>query len=276
MKQVSLTAEEVLAGYDTVSVLYPHVPPVSLWRAWEYIGYRRYHLPEPILDMGCGDGQFFKLVWPQSSHVIGVDADPQSAIRAQNSGVYKQVYTAFAHEAPFESQSFASAFANCALEHMDHLPQVLENIYRGLMPGGVFLFSVVTEKFTEWTTLPDLIKGMGNAVWANELQAAHETYHHLVNPLPYPEWALQLETAGFEVLEHIPIVPELTSRLFLFLDNVWHIKNSRGEIGNDLIAHFEKIPNFAKRFRDFFAGVLGLESNWDVGSGAIFFARKPV
>lgn len=189
------------------------------WWAWEYAVYQRYVLPEPVLDGSCGDGCFLRLVWPQIFDVIGVDVDPGAADMAQRSGIYSKVHIAPAHALAFEPERFASAFANCSLEHMDHLSEVLNRICRSLRPSGSFLVGVVTDKFLEWAMLPLLMDYVGEAACARALQADYEAYHHLVNRLPPEAWVEHLEKAGFEVLEHTPIVPELTSRLFLFLDH---------------------------------------------------------
>jgi len=274
MKQLTLSVEEVLKGYDAVWPLYPYVPPMNLWRAWEYIAYKRYVLPEPMLDIGCGDGGFFRLIWPDIKKVVGVDREPAVVKAAEQSGIYSQVYLTEAHQLAVPPESFASAFANCSLEHMSHLPEVLKIIYHSLQPGGLFLFSVVTDKFIKWASLPLLIAEMGDQNWSQKLQDAHEIYHHLVNPLPNAEWVKQLEMTGFEVIDLISIMPELTSKLFLFLDNTWHVKNPRGEIGDALHGYLSKIPNFPQAFREIFSGILKMERDWNVGSGTVFLARK--
>jgi SAM-dependent methyltransferase len=274
MKQNLLSLEEVLAGYDAVNQLYPYVPPMCIWRAWEYAAYQRYTLPEPVLDIGCGDGQFFQLVWPQIRDVVGMDIAPSVAEAARQSGVYREVHMAPAHRMPVPLESFASAFANCSLEHMDHLPEVLSSICRSLRPEGLFLLSVVTDKFLEWAALPLLVDRIGEPSWARALQANYEAYHHLVNPLPLEVWIEHLEKAGFEVLEHIPIMPEMTSRLFLFLDHLWHVRRPGGELGDALYAHLMTLPNFPQAFWQVLAGILQMERDWSTGSGAVFLARR--
>src|SRR6185503_14601243 len=109
MKQSQLSLAEVLAGYDAVSQLYPYVPSLLLWRAWEYAAYQRYSLPEPVLDIGCGDGRYFQLVWPQIREVVGVDMDPGVADAARRSGVYRAVHETPAHQLPTPQAHFASA-----------------------------------------------------------------------------------------------------------------------------------------------------------------------
>jgi SAM-dependent methyltransferase len=248
---------------------------MSIWRSWEYAAYQQYELPEPVLDIGCGDGQFFRLAWPRTTNVVGIDVDQKVADIALRSRVYRTVIVAGADQLPLANDSFGSVFANCSLEHMTHLPEVLTSIYCCLRPGGIFLLSVVTDKFLQWTTLPLLVANIGDPERAAVLQAEHVSYHNLVNVLPPKSWIDYLATAGFEILEHIPIVPEITSHLFLLLDQLWHLQRpKRGELGEDLHNYLKLIPHFPRVFRDVYAGVLSMEQNWSIGSGAIFLARR--
>lgn len=274
VQQTHLSKQEVLAGYDAVSSLYPHIPPLLLWRAWEYAAYRRYSLAEPVIDVGCGDGRYFRLVWPDTQQVIGVDMDPNIANAARKSGVYTEVHVAPAHNLPTPDQHFGSAFANCALEHMDNLDSVLASIFRTVKPGGTFIMSVVTDKFLAWTSLPLLLERLGLPEPAAELQQSHTDYHHLVNPFAPEVWAEYLTRAGFEVLEHIPIVPEQTSRLFLFLDQLWHVRQARGELGGSLQTYTQNLPRFPQALRQILSGFMEMEQDWSLGSGAIFYARR--
>jgi SAM-dependent methyltransferase len=188
--------------------------------------------------------------------------------------VYQEVYAVPAHQLPAHLENFASAFANCSLEHMDHLPEVMSSIRGSLKPGGYFLLSVVTDKFLEWATLPLLVREVGDPTHAQNVEAEYQAYHHLVNPLPVMLWMEHLERAGFKVLEHVPIVPELTSRLFLFLDHLWHIRRPGGELGDVLFSYMGSLPNFLPAFRQILANVLHMERDWSTGSGAVFWARR--
>jgi SAM-dependent methyltransferase len=274
LQQRQLSPEAVLAGYDAVRRLYPHVPPLLLWRSWEYAAYQHYKLDQPVLDIGCGDGRYFQLVWPEVRDVIGVDMDADVADAARRSAVYREVVVAPAHRIPLPKESFASAFANCALEHMDHLDEVLAAIGNCLRPGGAFLLSVVTDKFLEWQTLPPLIERVGEPERARTLREAYRSYHHLVNPFAPDVWIERLEQAGFEVLEHTPIVPEITSRLFLLLDHLWHVEGLEGELGMGMHRYLRKFERFPQGFRQIIAGMLDMEHDWLTGSGAVLWVRK--
>lgn len=274
MKQHLLSPVEVLSGYDAVSLLYPHIPPMCVWRAWEYAAYQRYELSEPVLDVGCGDGQFFRVVWPKVVDVIGVDSDSGIVIAPRRSRMYREVLVARAHKLPVSPESFSSAFSNCSLEHMDDLPEVLRSIHRSLRPNGIFLLSVVTDNLLKWATLPGLAGHIGEPERALLLQAEYEAYHHLLNPLPLKSWIGHIEEAGFDVVENLPIVPEMTSRLFLFLDHLWHVKRPNGELGDVLHQYLTRIPKFGQGFKEILSGVLQMERDWATGSGAILLARR--
>lgn len=279
MKTVLLPFSEVLAGYDAISALYPHIPPMCIWRGWEHAGYRRHQLACPVLDIGCGDGQVFRLLWPEVSEVVGVDMDASAVEAARASGVYHAAHQVAAGQMDrvLEPSAFASAFANCSLEHMDDLPRVMANVYRSLRPGGIFLFSVVTEKWLEWTTLGQVLELCGEPVRAADINRQHRDYHHLVNGLTVDGWTSHLKSAGFEVLEHMPIVPEVTARLVIFFDQLWHVPNEKsptGEVGGMIHPMIMSLPNFPTAFRSVVEGMLKMERDPAIGAGAIFVARK--
>jgi ubiquinone/menaquinone biosynthesis C-methylase UbiE len=269
-----ISDKELDKAYRETSRLYPLVPSLSIWRAWELAAYRRYTLQEPILDVGCGDGLYFKLVWPSVRQVTGVDINPVSLREAEKSGVYQAVHECSALKMPFQEASFSAAFANCSLEHMDDLPGVLRSIAGVLKPGGGFLCSVVTDKFVEWSMMPLLAEAMGDARNAQRLKEQYLTYHHLVSAFPPEGWISQFEASGFEVLDQIPIVPELLGRLFLFIDTLWHMPHGNTEVGDALVPHFRKWVHFPEAMGELMQTLLKAEPDRTVACGAVFYARK--
>ena len=271
-----LTPAEVLAAYDEVSRLYPHIPSMSAWRSWELAAYRRFPLTGPTLDVGCGNGSYFSLVWPDLTAVTGIDLDPAAVAEARRSGIYREVQQAPAHQLSAAPGSFSSAFANCSLEHMDALPEVLRAVHAALQPGGTFLFSVVTDRFITWSLVPLLLRKLGLPDQAAALQREHEHYHHLVNPFTPERWAAELRAAGFAQIRHVPIVPELTGRLFVLLDQLWHVPQpAGGELGAELHQYFAGLPDFVGGYRDLLAALLRMEAAPGIGAGAVFAARRP-
>lgn len=276
MQKEYLCADEVLLGYDAVCSLYAHVPPLSHWRAWEYAAYRKFQLDGRVLDLGCGDGRYFRLVWPHVTDVIGVDQEPVVAELGRQSGVYREIHVAPAHQIPEPDASFDHVFANCSLEHMDHLDAVLAEIHRCLKPGGTLLCSVVTDRFVQWSVLPNFVALAGFNEAAAALQKDFFEYHHLANPLSVSEWEESFNRVGLVAEEHVPILPKHNSGIFLLMDGLWHVKNARGgEMGDVIFPFLSANANFPRAFRKVFGGLLEMETDWEDCSGAVFLVRKP-
>jgi ubiquinone/menaquinone biosynthesis C-methylase UbiE len=276
MNCVKLKAEDVLQGYDAVSTLYPHIPPLSHWRAWEYAAYQKYQLNGRVLDLGCGDGRYFRLVWPRTTEVVGVDMNPGVAELARQSGVYRKVHVAPAHQVPEASEIFDHVFANCSLEHMDHLDAALTEIYRCLKPGGSLLCSVPTDRLVQWSLLPKLVAMAGFESQAASLQKEFMTYHHFVNLLAVEEWQVKFTNVGLVPENQIPILPQFNSGIALLMDYLWHVRHaSGGEMGDVIHPFLSANPNFPRAFRGVLAALLDMETDWQDCSGAVFLVRKP-
>lgn len=276
MKNTILNATEVLNGYDLVVSLYPHIPSMSHWRAWESAAYKRYQLSGRVLDLGCGDGQYFKLIWPAVEQVIGLDISPEVVALGRASGVYEKVYLSAAHQVPEADASFDCVFANCSLEHMDELDKVIGEISRCLKPGGLLLCSVVTNRFVDWATLPNLLDLSGFKDQAAIFRNDFLDYHHLVNPLTVQEWESRFDLAGLVLQEHIPILPKWNSGLFLLVENLWHVKKENGgEMGDEIYSLLSQNVKFPAGFRQVLSGFLNMETDWLDCSGAVFKVTKP-
>jgi SAM-dependent methyltransferase len=271
-----LSIGEVLSGYDAVSELYPHIPSLSHWRAWEYAAYQQHNIDGRILDIGCGDGRYFQLIWPNADNVVGVDMDADVAERGRLSGVYKAVHTTPAHQIPEAEATFDHAFANCSLEHMDNLDGVLSEIARCLKPGGTLSCSVVTNRFVEWSLLPNMVSEAGFQSVADTLQANFMDYHHLANPLQVASWAESFNKAGLVLDHHIPILPLFNSSIWVLMDSLWHVKRrTGGEFGDVIHPVISANPNFPSAFRKIVEGLLEMEQDWTDCTGAVFSVRKP-
>ncbi len=275
MKTIELSNRQILKGYDAVTAIYANIPPLSHWRAWEYAAYQNYRLKGKVLDLGCGDGKYFRLLWPNLNNVVGVDHDLSVAELSRKSGVYRSVHVGPAHKVPEQDSSFDHVFANCSLEHMDDLDLVIAEIFRCLKPGGSLLCSVVTNRFIDWSLLPKAVASTGNVAIAETLQRDFLTYHHLSNPLSVDEWITRFSYAGLSVIEHYPILPKNNGIAWLMMDSVWHLKEAAGpEFGSKIYSYLSKNTSFSKAYRKIFQGLLEMETDRRDGCGAVFFLRK--
>lgn len=274
MKEVRIVTDDVLDGFDALADMYGHVPPLIMWRAWELATYRRHSLAEPVLDLGCGDGRFFARAFPSIGNVIGIDQDPGVVRAAAASGTYARVCEAPAHALPFDDRSFASAFANCSLEHMSHLDEVLREVHRVLRSGGEFLLSVVTDALVEWAPLRALLSACGAPEQGHAAQRRHEDYHHLVNPLSLSAWVQHLETAGFTPLEWTPVMPGAAGWTFVLLDQLWHVHTEDGEFGDTFADALQRASNHVRGSRRIFEGLLDMSREDDPCAGVVLRVRK--
>lgn len=273
-RPVRLSVDELEEGWRAAAGLYPWYPSMILWRGWEFAAYRKFVLPEPVLDIGCGDGRFFTLLFPGCRDVVGVELDPGTAHNAIHSGVYRHVHVMAADALPATDERFGSAFANCSLEHMDNLDGVLRGIHASLRPGAPFLCSVVTDRFTQWSPLPLVLDAAGVPDLAREVQRGHEAYHHLANPLSREEWCAAFERAGFVVEQLIPIIPELAARLFLFVDQFVHLPRGESEWSEPLADYLRRFPEFPQEFHRVLSAIMAMEQNREDGAGLVAWLRR--
>ncbi len=257
--------------------LYPRVLPLNLWRAWELALYRQYPLPEPVLDLGCGDGRFFRAIWPRLPQADGLDFSETVTRHARWLGVYHHVLVGAAQALPLAARSYAALFSNCAFEHMDDIERVFAEAARVVRPGGAFLFSVMTAKTVTWEMMGPLARALGAAERGASLWENYREYHHLVNPLPQEMWLRLVEQAGFQVVDAWPILTEPFARLFMLLDELWHAPASPdGEIGVQLLRALQQWPRYANGLQSIFAGMWALEPPQADGEGAglVVYARR--
>jgi len=264
-----LNFEEWWKTFVELERLYPRILPLTLWRAWELAFYRHYQLPEPVLDVGCGDGRFFRQIWSPVPRADGVDLSPQAVTLARQEQVYQRVFCAPAHALPLPTGTYAAVFSNCALEHMDHIDRVLAEMARVTCSGGRLLFSVVTDRLVVWAPLRRLAATLGETQRGEALWQAYADFHHLVNPFTRAVWEEKIEQVGFRVLESWPIVPEPFARFFLFLDELWHVKSSsNGEVGEVLRRYLLGLPRYEEGLYRILQGLWVLEPPTAQGEGA--------
>jgi SAM-dependent methyltransferase len=104
--------------------------------------------PRPLLDVGCGDGHFASVVFPEGVEV-GIDPGLSDAREALGRGIYRLIVNASSLEVPFASETFASVLSNCVLEHIPDLDTTLAEIARVLRPGGLFVCTVIGDRFSD-------------------------------------------------------------------------------------------------------------------------------
>ena len=154
--------------------------------------------PRPVLDVGCGDGHFGSVLFPEGAEV-GLDPSLAELAEAAARGVYRLRVAADSGAMPFPDGAFASVVSNCVFEHIPNIRATIGEIGRVLKPGGIFACTVIGERFSEFLTDARTWRRLG-------LSRLHRAYLAWFNRKsvhfhfdPPPVWIDRFARAGLEV-----------------------------------------------------------------------------
>jgi len=171
----------------------------ALLRAVEARFYEQIPLPDPILDIGCGDGNFAQLALPGRRITAGIDPWWRPLNKAVKAGNYELPIQALGDYLPFPDNYFASAFSNSVLEHIPDIQPVLNEIGRVLQPGAPFLITTPSHYFTEFLGGGAFFDRLG----LNGLGDHYRDFFNMISRHAHtdsPEtWANRLAEAGFTI-----------------------------------------------------------------------------
>ena len=179
---------------------YLRISPFShaLWRACEARSLQNIKLKRPILDLGCGFGEFAGVFY-ESSIEVGVDNSHLDIEKASNIGKYKKLMLADARYMPFKDGSFRTVISISVIEHIPKTPEVLREVYRVLSKGGQFVFTTPRKNFTRLLFYPRLLRLL-------RLESLAEIYEKGINKVfkhyslyEEEEWEKLLSKAGFSI-----------------------------------------------------------------------------
>ena len=154
----------------------------------------------PILDIGCGEGLFAKILFSERLDT-GIDPNPRELERACELGAYEELIECSGDAIPKADGSYRTVLSNSVIEHIPDIQPVLLEAYRLLAPGGRMYLTVPSNRFDEYTWISEFLKALGlnnlrkrfgvffNRFWV------HYHYHTLEH------WREIAITAGFEVVE---------------------------------------------------------------------------
>ncbi len=171
----------------------------ALLRAFEAHFFRLLRLPEPVLDLGCGDGHF--AYWAYGNRrPIGLDPWWPALREAKRWRAHRGWVCADGAAMPFPSGAFASVVSNSVLEHIPHLDAVLQEVARVLQPGGWLVFSVPNHRFAPMLSLARWSERVGLKGVARRYRAWFQRISRHVHCDAPEVWVPRLERAGFQVV----------------------------------------------------------------------------
>lgn len=102
-------------------------------------------VPGPVLDAGCGRGEFLELLREAGIAASGVDADAEMAARGREKGLEIAVGDLFAHLGALPDASLGGIFAAQVIEHLrtEELVAFVRLAHAKLAPGGRFVAETI-------------------------------------------------------------------------------------------------------------------------------------
>ncbi len=227
------TSPELL---DRFLQMYPQVPALAFWRALEAERLSTVEFPEPIVDLGCGDGTFTDVALGGRQIAWGLDIESLNFPKARALGIYGRLEVYDGGRLPLDDGSVGSILANSVLEHVENLDELLRECRRVLRPGGRLVLTVPTREYDELLYFAQLARADGDAAGAEGHVQYHRHSSHHVNWWSADGWAEQLATAGFEVAGTHEYVGQTSAWMFDILktlgdQGVWIEEPSDGADG---------------------------------------------
>ncbi|MCC6944987.1 MAG: class I SAM-dependent methyltransferase [Thermomicrobiales bacterium] len=213
--------------------LTPHLesmaPHRALLRSVECKFMNAVELVHPVLDIGCGDGNFASIAYDEP---IDVGLDPMERdlqeAAAMRPGVYLDVVQGSATSLPFRDGSFATVVSNCVIEHIPDVDATLSEISRVLKPGGTFATTLPSEHYPEFllgsTALRKAKLDRASAAYGDFFNKI--SYHYHVDPPGV--WDERLRRVGLEMRQHT----------YYFSEQAHHAFD---------MAHYLGLPNLASK-----------------------------
>ncbi len=170
----------------------------ALLRAVEDRFYQDIKLPEPVFDLGSGDGHFASVAFEEKL-AVGLDPWVAPTLEAKGRDVYRLLILGEGSHIPFPSGYFGSVISTSVLEHIPEIEPVLAEAARILRPGGKFVFCVPNHRFPEMLWGRRVLNKIG-------LEKLGTLYSQLFNKIARhahtdsPDvWGKRLTQAGFEL-----------------------------------------------------------------------------
>lgn len=230
-----------LRALRDVTRTYFFLPQFAIQRSVELLHLRSLTYPRPILDLGCGDAAFTRLVFPERGSVdYGLDPEPDQLERARSSGIFRELFSARGDRIPLPDGSIRTVFSNSVFEHIREIEPVLAECSRVLAEGGRLIFTTPSEHFPEFLFFSQRYRAWGHPEIAEGyVQFVNSVFGHY-RYWTLGEWEKALARSGFTTQAHRQIVSERAT----LLEDKWMIRQ---------LALRTLSPGLAKRVEGSFA-----------------------
>ena len=179
----------------------------------------------PVLDVGCGRGEFLELCREAGIEARGIDLDAAMVARCREAGLAAEQGDALAHLAAQSDGALGGIFSAQVIEHIppEALVALVQLAYRKLRPGGVVLCE---------TPNPACLTVFSGAFYVD---LSH------IKPI-HPEAArFVLEAAGFRDVEIRYVNPVPPDGKLQRLEPFWYMRRYEEVFLNQINDNFERL-----------------------------------
>ncbi|MDP2637840.1 MAG: class I SAM-dependent methyltransferase [Candidatus Levybacteria bacterium] len=203
---------------------------VALWRSVEARHLSKIKLQHPILDIGCGWGEFAEAFGKNID--MGIDTAPRDLYAAAKGKMYKNLALADARDLPFSDNSYGSIISISTFEHIPNPTKLLKEMYRVLEPGGILAVTMETEEVDRNTFYRPFFRKIGLKFLSDWMTRAYNTKFHRHNLPSKKKWVKDMEDAGFKIISVRDIISPTVTKLYdIFILTSWPAQLFRPFIG---------------------------------------------
>ncbi len=201
-------------SFEDFQRYFPHAPLALCVKECARLNVlRRYDCPDPILDVGCGDGLFTSILLP-GREVWGIDIDAKEGRWAQASRAYSQIILGDITRTHLPQRFFRSCVANCSLEHVPDIDGALATIAGALADGGRAYLFVPHRDWASRMMSVRTLHAVGAHSAASSLQDRIDRFFFHMHLYDEAGWRQVVERAGFRVVAVEPVLSTSTTVTF--------------------------------------------------------------
>jgi SAM-dependent methyltransferase len=153
----------------------------------------------PILDIGCGEGLFAKMLFAEKIDT-GIDPNPREIERARELDAYHELIVCKGDAISKPGGHFRTIFSNSVVEHIPDLEPVLREAYRLLPPGGRLYLTVPSDRFDRYTVVNQVLSCAGLEKLAARFRSFYNRFWKHYHFHSLGDWENIARRAGFTVV----------------------------------------------------------------------------
>lgn len=222
---------------------------VAIWRSVEAKYLSKIELKSPVLDLGCGFGEFMQ-GFTEKKIEVGLDISKRNLMAAKKTKKYSSFVLADARKMPFSDSYFNTIVSISTLEHIKNSNKVLNECYRVLKPGGKLVASIETNRVDRNTFYRPSLEKIGLKLFSVFLTDKYNSFFKRQILLDNKGWEKLLKENGFkiELIENI-ISPSVVKIYDIFMLTAWPSQLFKLFLGKRVVYRPKFIEDFlVKRF----------------------------